>query len=175
MATVQSPVSDFTGFAAGVEFRDGEAETDDPGALSYFQRKGYTIDGQEPEEPAAPEQVPVQPEVRIGSPLADAAEQSNPDGFLPPVDTGEGQVSPQVHDEEVPKAGIVGGDVADDLDRQEADEQAAAAAATGGETERPPGNGSREAWHDYALSQGRAPDELEDLSRDEIRELFPES
>lgn len=37
---------------------------------------------------------------------------------------------------------------------------------------RPAGNASRADWAAYALGQGKTPDELEDLGRDQIRDLF---
>jgi hypothetical protein len=40
------------------------------------------------------------------------------------------------------------------------------------EAEAPPGNGSREAWVDYALSQGKTEEDITGLTRDEIRALF---
>jgi hypothetical protein len=38
----------------------------------------------------------------------------------------------------------------------------------------PPGNGSREAWISYAISQGMARDEAANLSRDQIKARFAE-
>lgn len=40
---VQTPVKDFTGTAAGVEFVAGSGETDNPTALAYFKRHGYQV------------------------------------------------------------------------------------------------------------------------------------
>lgn len=40
--------------------------------------------------------------------------------------------------------------------------------------EAPPGNGSREAWADYALASGKTEEEVTGLTRDEIRALFAE-
>lgn len=37
---------------------------------------------------------------------------------------------------------------------------------------KPAGNATREAWHDYAIAQGRTEDELDGLGRDAIRDLF---
>lgn len=44
MPTVNTPVSGFDGVIVGVDFRDGVGATDDPAALAYFRRKGYTVD-----------------------------------------------------------------------------------------------------------------------------------
>lgn len=43
MATVRTPNPAFTGTRGGVVFVDGVGETDDPAALAYFGRAGYTI------------------------------------------------------------------------------------------------------------------------------------
>lgn len=45
MPTIHTPVGGFTGTVADVHFKDGTGQTDDPAALAYFARKGYTIDG----------------------------------------------------------------------------------------------------------------------------------
>lgn len=37
---------------------------------------------------------------------------------------------------------------------------------------KPAGNGSREAWASYAFDNGKTPEDLDGLSRDDIRELF---
>lgn len=44
MAKVKTPVEGYSGTVAGVEFKDGSAETDNAGALAYFARHGYEID-----------------------------------------------------------------------------------------------------------------------------------
>lgn len=44
-----------------------------------------------------------------------------------------------------------------------------------GDTEpddKPAGNASIEAWQDYALAQGKSADDLEGLTRNQIRDLF---
>lgn len=38
--------------------------------------------------------------------------------------------------------------------------------------EVPGGNASKDAWHAYALSQGKSADDLDGLTRDQIRDLF---
>ncbi|MFJ2017242.1 hypothetical protein [Streptomyces nodosus] len=43
MHEVTTPVEGFTGEVAGVHFADGRAETDNPAALAYFRRHGYTV------------------------------------------------------------------------------------------------------------------------------------
>ncbi|WP_449278001.1 hypothetical protein [Leucobacter sp. GX24907] len=58
MAHIQAPVKGFTGTVAGVSFTNGAGTTDDPRALAYFERQGYSItagEGKEqaPKKPAA--------------------------------------------------------------------------------------------------------------------------
>lgn len=38
--------------------------------------------------------------------------------------------------------------------------------------EAPAGNASKADWEAYALTQGRAPEELDGLTRDQLRDLF---
>ena len=42
------------------------------------------------------------------------------------------------------------------------------------EAEPPAGNASLEAWQQYALDLGRTPDEIDGLSRNQLRDLFAE-
>lgn len=44
MPAVKTPVEGYTGTVAGVAFDDGVGETDDPRALAYFERHGYTVE-----------------------------------------------------------------------------------------------------------------------------------
>ncbi|WP_048343929.1 Ish1 domain-containing protein, partial [Cellulomonas sp. A375-1] len=48
---IHTPVKGFTGTVAGVTFADGTGETDDEGAIAYFERHGYTIDDEPPAFP----------------------------------------------------------------------------------------------------------------------------
>lgn len=41
---IHAPVKGFSGKVAGVQFDDGVGTTEDPGALAYFARHGYTVD-----------------------------------------------------------------------------------------------------------------------------------
>lgn len=43
MAKVRAP-KPYTGRIAGVWFEEGEADTDNPGSLAFFRRKGYVIE-----------------------------------------------------------------------------------------------------------------------------------
>jgi len=43
MAVITAPVKGFTGFVAGVDFKDGVGETDIEGAIHYFERQGYGV------------------------------------------------------------------------------------------------------------------------------------
>lgn len=47
---ITTPVEGFTGDVAGVTFANGVGETDDPIALGYFARRGYSIEGAEAEK-----------------------------------------------------------------------------------------------------------------------------
>ncbi|GAA3705418.1 hypothetical protein GCM10023081_46810 [Arthrobacter ginkgonis] len=84
MATIESPVADFTGVVIGVHFKDGAAESEHEGALNYFRRHGYTVTEPEPKEPEAPKapadpedpKVPADPE---GTPEAPAGNGSTDD------------------------------------------------------------------------------------------------
>lgn len=53
MAKVKTPVEGFSGVVAGVEFKDGKGETDNPAALMYFARHGYDIEHEKPEHKTA--------------------------------------------------------------------------------------------------------------------------
>ena len=44
----------------------------------------------------------------------------------------------------------------------------------GPETRRPAGNASESAWRDYAISRGWLPEELDGMTRNQIRAQFPE-
>ncbi|MFI0593697.1 hypothetical protein [Streptomyces griseus] len=61
---ISTPVAEFNGQVAGVWFVNGEAETDSEGAVSYFERHGYTVE-------------------RIGSDPADDGDQGDGDKQWP--------------------------------------------------------------------------------------------
>ena len=44
---ITTPVKGFTGTVVGVDFKNGEGETDDLAALAYFERQGYSVDAEE--------------------------------------------------------------------------------------------------------------------------------
>lgn len=44
MAKIKSPVKGYTGVVVGVQFINGEGETDREAALAYFKRQGYSIE-----------------------------------------------------------------------------------------------------------------------------------
>lgn len=60
MAKITTPVEGYTGEVVGVQFIDGVGETDDEGALAYFRRQGYAIDGEPSPEEAPVEEAPVE-------------------------------------------------------------------------------------------------------------------
>ena len=43
---IHSPVSGFSGESAGVQFRDGVGETDNPWLIQWFEEHGYKVVGQ---------------------------------------------------------------------------------------------------------------------------------
>lgn len=43
MKTIYAPTAGFSGRVAGVQFADGKGQTDNPGALAFFRRRGYGI------------------------------------------------------------------------------------------------------------------------------------
>lgn len=49
---IHAPVSRFSGESAGVQFRDGVGETDNPWLIQWFKDHGYTVEGQLAETPA---------------------------------------------------------------------------------------------------------------------------
>lgn len=50
---IHAPVSRFSGESAGVQFRDGVGETDNPWLIQWFKDHGYTVEGQLAEKSAA--------------------------------------------------------------------------------------------------------------------------
>lgn len=42
---IETPVEGFNGIVAGVAFVDGKGSTDDESAIAYFERQGYTVNG----------------------------------------------------------------------------------------------------------------------------------
>lgn len=178
MAKITAPSEGYNGEIGGVQFTDGVAETDNQAVISYCRGAGYTVDGTttkkepEPESPD-PRAVP-DPEA---STLRDAAVDPEPEDFLAPTNAGEANphgpevISPEIHASEGVRP-VKGGDVhVDDIEAQDAAEKAHAEQETF-TAKAPAGNASTEAWHEYALSQGRTPEELDGLTRDQLRELF---
>lgn len=45
MANIKSPVQTFNGVVAGVQFKNGEAETNDLWLIEWFRNKGYEVSG----------------------------------------------------------------------------------------------------------------------------------
>lgn len=62
MMQVTTPVKGFTGTVVDVRFTDGVGDTDDPTALAYFARHGYTISGESETTDPAPADTPVEAE-----------------------------------------------------------------------------------------------------------------
>ena len=51
---IKAPVAEFNGIVGGVQFANGEAETDNPAVLAYCKAAGYTIEDGEPAGPFDP-------------------------------------------------------------------------------------------------------------------------
>jgi len=178
MAKIIAPSAGFNGDVGGVQFKDGEAETDNQAVISYCRGAGYSVDGTAkdlPKEPESPDQrdVPA-PEA---STLRDAAVDPKPEDFLAPTNAGKANphgpevVSPELHASEGVRP-VKGGEVhVDDVAKQDAAETAHAEQDTF-VAEAPAGNASAADWEAYALSQGRTAEELDGLSRNQIRDLF---
>ena len=111
-------------------------------------------------------------ETKVGAPLRDAAVDPHEDDFLPPTNAGKEDphgplvVSPEVHASEGVTP-VVGGKVhVDDPQAQTAKEQDAI-----GDTV-PAGNASTDEWRDYAIGRGASDEDVDGLSRDELRERY---
>jgi hypothetical protein len=187
MTKIYAPNREARGIAAGVQFKDGVAETDDPAALRYFANAGYGIGEYKP--PPGTEVVTADARefaepVPIGTRLRDAAVDPRPSDFLPPTNAGEADphgplvVAPQIHGSET--GPIVAGDVhVDEPDIQEAKETAADEATfVEGDTtatpsiDRPAKSATKATWVEFAVGQGLAREEAEDLTIAEIRSRF---
>lgn len=117
----------------------------------------------------------------IGTRLRDAAVDPRPGDFLVPTKAGEADphgpevIAPEIHASEGVRP-VKGGEVhVDDPDAQDAaeTEHTSKVQDEGAEVSAvPAGNASRETWEEYALANGRSAEDLEGLSRNEIRDLF---
>ncbi|MFF9704098.1 hypothetical protein ACF1FE_23405 [Streptomyces griseofuscus] len=59
MAVIRTPVKGFNGpGVAGLQFVDGQAETDDPAVIAYAERHGYDVEGTAKRKPAAKTETP---------------------------------------------------------------------------------------------------------------------
>ena len=55
---IHTPVKGFTGTVVGVDFKNGEGETEDAAALAYFNRHGYKVEAKaKPKEPTEREKL----------------------------------------------------------------------------------------------------------------------
>lgn len=111
-------------------FQDGVAITDNlpDGVRQYLLQNGYTVDGEQVEQPAPPEPIDSRTltEVQVGSSLRDGAVDPQPGDFLGPVNAGKGDphgpdlVNPGIHaeGERIVRPGPVGG-----ADQQDAAEK----------------------------------------------------
>lgn len=187
MTKIYAPNREYNGISAGVQFRNGVGETDDPAARSYFANAGYGVGEYKP-PPGSPELVDardVAGPTPIGTRLRDAAVDPRPGDFLPPINAGEADphgplvVSPQIHGSET--GAIVAGDVhVDEVEVQEAketdvdedtfvDRQPANAVAS---IDRPAKSATKAEWVEFAVGQGLGRDEAEDLTIAQIQSRF---
>ena len=91
MARIKAPNSEYNGVVGDVVFKDGVAETDNQAVIQYCQGAGYEVDGTTDNPPAVPEAADPRyvDEVKVGTPLRDAAVDPRPEDFLPPVNAGK--------------------------------------------------------------------------------------
>lgn len=98
MARVTTPVKGFTGTVVGVTFVEGVGETDNPAALGYFARRGYTIEAEE--APPFPDGKPAKAwkvdelkayAARHGVDLGEAKSKDEILAVLTPADAGAGK------------------------------------------------------------------------------------
>lgn len=198
MVKIIAPNPEYNGTVGDVQFKDGQADTDDPAVLSYCRSAGYEVGGEttaslDDPAPADPRAVG---DGLIGTPLRDAAVDPKPEDFLPPVNAGAANphgpdvVAPEIHASPGPTP-IVPGPVHDDPAAQAARESSAAelalieqlpaqevAGRLGGDQpnrpEQPAGNASQEAWADWVLATHPDLDEAEvrAMKRDDLREKY---
>ena len=110
MMRVTTPVKGFTGTVVNVQFTDGVGETDNPTALAYFARHGYTIGGEEQNTDPAPADTPADAETD-----ADETEEHDKDT---PVMRPAGNASKQAWYDYALATGLSEDDL-DGLDRNE--------------------------------------------------------
>lgn len=56
---IKAPVAEFNGIVGGVQFANGEAETDNAAVIAYCEAAGYTVEhAPEPEPEGNPEKAP---------------------------------------------------------------------------------------------------------------------
>lgn len=72
---IKAPVAEFNGVVGGVQFANGEAETDNAAVLAYCKAAGYTIEAGKPAGPFDPNKHSV-PEVRA---YIDGLDDSDPE------------------------------------------------------------------------------------------------
>lgn len=193
MTVIHSPVEGYTGPGpGGLEFKDGQAETDNEAIVRYARKAGYGIDSpaETPEdpEPADPRALPEQEQV--GTRLRDAAVDPRPEDYLPPTNAGEANphgplvVSPELHGQGV-KPIHPGPVTPGDPEAQEQRETALAEAVLVGNTdvqdavqaaaddnpqpEEPPAKSAAKAtWVDWAVARGASREQAEASTKDQI-------
>lgn len=199
MTKIYAPNRQANGVAAGVQFKDGVAETDDHRALAYFARAGYGIGEYKPPpgEASAVDARDVSQPIPLGTRLRDAAVDPRASDFLPPTNAGDADphgllvVSPQLHASET--GPIRPGPVAVDHPRQQSAEEMAldhrafveqepaptAVQPVAGPADvtvsQPGAKATKADWVDYAVARGLSRDEAEDMTRAAIQKRFEET
>lgn len=188
MARVTAPNRGYSGISAGVQFKDGVGETDNPAALAYFRQAGYGIDGDPPVPQAPPEadaRAHTGPEA-IGTRLRDAAVDPRASDFLPPTNAGEADphgprvVAPGIHAHEtgpivpgpVPRGNQAQEEKETAVDQAVFVEQLDVADVVGGT--RPTQSARKAEWVDFAVARGMRRRDAEALTVAEIQDRYPE-
>lgn len=164
---ITAPEPQFSGEVAGVVFSKGKATLDDStpdglAALLYFRRRGYGVDGDEPEQSAAPFE-PTDPRTIatvVGGTLRDGAvEPRATDAGLP---TNAGADNPHGREVVSPEAPTPPGQF---LDTEPAEVQE----TSDGET--PKRSASKAEWQEYARKQAKDSDEqaaIDGMTKEEL-------
>lgn len=194
MTVIHSPVEGFTGAGpAGIEFKDGRAETDDEQLIRYFRKAGYGVGDDAPAVPEEPE--PADPRTlegpeQVGTRLRDAAVDPRPEDFLPPTNAGQANphgplvVSPEIHGEGVKPihpGPVTPGDPKAQEQRETALAEAVlvdngdvadvvqAAAEANPQPEEPPAKGAAKAtWVDWAVARGASREAAEQATKGDL-------
>ncbi|WP_228974955.1 hypothetical protein [Streptomyces sp. DH12] len=197
MTVIHSPVKGYTGPGpAGLAFKDGRAETDNPMIIRYAKKAGYGID-----EPAEPPKEPEPADPRehsepeqIGTRLRDAAVDPRPEDYLPPTNAGEANphgplvVAPEIHGagpKPIHPGPVTPGDPAAQeqretalaravlVDNEDVPDVVAAAAEANPQPEEPPAkSAAKSTWVEWAVLRGASREAAEDATKTQLIEQY---